>query len=142
MLNMKIVYFYIVGDLLHIGHLMALENAKAIAGEDGKLIVGVLTDSATQEKKPTPTISFNDRIRLIKSLKCVDVAVAQDTYSPLNNVMKIKPDVLMESDSHSEEDLKELKKVTDKINCKILMLPYYPGQSSTKIKREVKDGEK
>jgi len=29
-----------------------MRNAKAIAGEDGKLIVGILTDEAVMEKKP------------------------------------------------------------------------------------------
>lgn len=34
------------------GHLLIMKNAKAIAGEDGKLIVGILTDEAVMEKKP------------------------------------------------------------------------------------------
>lgn len=139
---MKIVYAYLVSDLIHIGHLHALENAKAIAGEDGILIAGILTDEATMEKKPRPTIPFEERIRMIRALKCVDLAVMQDTYSPLTNVQKIKPSILMESDSHTEEDLRETKEVCDKINCKIMMMPYYGVQSSTKIKKEVKNYEK
>jgi len=136
---MKIVYSYVVADLIHIGHLHALENAKAIAGEDGKLIVGVLTDEATMEKKKCPTIPFEERIKMVKALKCVDVAVMQDTYSPLKNVKKIKPDILMESDSHTEEDLAETKKVCDKIDCKIMVMPYYGIQSSTGIKEGIKN---
>jgi len=136
---MKIVYFYTVSDLLHVGHVLALENAKSIAGKDGKLIVGVLTDEATMEKKPRPTITFTERMKLVGALKCVDCVVAQDTYSPLKNVMKIKPDILMESDSHTEKDLEETKKVTDKIGCKILIMPYYPGTSSTEIKNKLKN---
>jgi len=136
---MKIVYAYVVADLVHIGHLHALENAKSIAGEDGRLIVGVLTDKATMEKKKKPTIAFEERVRMVKALSCVDVAVMQDTYSPLKNVKKIKPDVLMESDSHTEEDLKETKEVCDKINCKIMIMPYYGVQSSTDIKEVIKN---
>ena len=139
---MKIVYAYVVADLIHIGHLHALENAKAIAGENGKVIVGVLTDEATMEKKKRPTISFEERIRMIKALKCVDVAVMQNTYSPLPNVKKIKPDILMESDSHTEEDLRETQKVCNEINCKIMMMPYYGVQSSTGIKNKIKMEEK
>ena len=134
---MKIVYAYVVADLVHIGHLHALENAKAIAGENGKLVVGVLTDEATMEKKKRPTIPFEERIRMIKALKCVDVAVMQDTYSPLKNVRKIKPDILMESDSHTEEDLKQTKIVCDSVDCKIIIMPYYGVQSSTDIKTKI-----
>ena len=139
---MKIVYAYVVADLVHIGHLHALENAKSVAGEDGRLIVGVLTDEATMEKKKRPIIPFEERIRLIRALKCVDLAVIQDTYSPLSNVKKIIPDVLMESDSHTKEDLKETHKVCDKIGCKIMIMPYYGVQSTTDIKEIIKNNGK
>ena len=52
---MKIVYAYVCGDILHEGHLLFLENAKALGD---KLIVGVLTDEAVMEKKARPALSF------------------------------------------------------------------------------------
>jgi cytidyltransferase-like protein len=136
---MKIVYAYVVADLLHTGHVLALENAKKFAGEDGILIVGVLTDEATMEKKSKPTLSFSERRKLIDSLKCVDCVVAQNAYSPIENVKKIRPDLLMESDSHSEEDLKETRKIVESIGCKIQVMPYFPEQSSTRIKDSIKN---
>lgn len=135
----KIVYTYVVADLLHMGHVSYLENAKIFA-EDGKLIVGVLTDKATMEKKPKPTLPFTERIRLVKALSCVDCAVAQNDYSPINNIKLIKPDILIESSSHSEEDLKHTKEITKSIGCKVIILPYYTEQSSTQIKESVKNG--
>jgi len=133
---MKIVYAYVCGDILHEGHLLQLENAKAIAGDDGKLIVGVLTDKAAMEKKTRPIIPFDKRIALIKSLKCVDCAVPQDDYSPINNLKAIQPDVLMESTSHiGNPYLKQLRKV---FKGRIIMTPYYPLQSSTAIKNKIK----
>ena len=132
----KIVYAYVVADLLHIGHVIHLENAKALGD---KLIVGVLTDKATMEKKARPTITFDERIKLIKSLRCVDYAVTQDTYSPIKNVLSIKPDILAESDSHADDDLIETTKATNSIGCKIVKMAYYPGQSSTKIKEKIKN---
>ena len=139
---MKIVYAYVVADLIHIGHLHALENAKVIAGKDGKLIVGVLTDKATMEKKEKPIIPFEQRIEMVQSLKCVDCAVIQETYSPLPNVKVIKPNILMESDSHTKEDLKKTKEICDKINCKIISMPYYNIQNTTDIKKEVRKNGK
>ena len=41
---MIIVYSYYVLDIIHKGHLEMLRNAKAIAGSDGRLIVGILKD--------------------------------------------------------------------------------------------------
>lgn len=135
----KIVYAYVVADLLHVGHVLALENAKSFGD---KLIVGVLTDEATMEKKPKPTLPFSERMRLVKALKCVDAVVPQETYSPIPNVIKIKPDILMESYSHSEKDLEETKKLMESFGGKVIIMPYYPEQSSSRIKENIVDNWK
>jgi len=134
---MKLVYSYYVLDIVHKGHLEMMKNAKAIAGEDGKLIVGILTDEAVMEKKPKPILSFDERIELASAIKYVDLAVAQETYSPLPNVMKIKPDILMESTSHDEETIEKAREVMESINGKVIVIPYYPNHSSTNIKNEI-----
>ena len=130
-----IVYAYVVADLFHAGHIHALENAKALGD---KLIVGVLTDEAVMEKKPLPIIPFAERLAMVKSLKCVDCAVTQNTYSPEYNLEIIKPNIHMESDSHSDEDLQKIYKLCKLYNIKVIKMPYYPEQSSTKIKMEIK----
>ena len=134
---MKIVYSYYVLDIVHKGHLMMMQNAKAIAGKDGKLIVGILTDEAVMEKKPKPLLSFEDRIAIASAIKYVDVVVAQEKYSPLENIMRIKPDVLIESSSHNDKDIEKARKVMAKINGKVIVFPYYPGHSSTNIKNKI-----
>ena len=139
---MRIVYSYYVLDIVHKGHLLMMKNAKALAGEDGKLIVGILTDEAVMEKKPKPTLSLEDRIELASSIKYVDLAVAQETYSPLPNVKQIRPDILCESTSHSPEAIKEARKVMESINGKVIVIPYFPTQSSTGIKNRIKEEAK
>ena len=135
---MKLVYSYYVLDIVHKGHLLMMKNAKAIAGDDGKLIVGILTDEAVMEKKEKPILSFEERIELASAIKYVDVAVAQETYSPLPNVMRIKPDILMESTSHDEEAIEKAREYMDSINGKVVVLPYFPSQSSKEIKDKIK----
>lgn len=134
---MKVVYSYYVLDIVHSGHLLMMKNAKAIAGEDGKLIVGILTDEAVMEKKRKPVIPFEERIELASAIKYVDVAVAQENYSPMPNVKKIKPDILMESASHDEAAIEEAREVMAALNGKVIVLPYYPSKSSTDIKNRV-----
>jgi phosphoenolpyruvate phosphomutase len=135
---MKLVYSYYVLDIVHKGHLLMMKNAKAIAGNDGKSIVGILTDEAVMEKKERPILSFEERIELATAIKYVDVAVAQETYSPLPNVIRIKPDILMESTSHGEEAIEKAREVMDNINGKVVVLPYFPSQSSTDIKNNIR----
>ena len=86
---MNIVYSYYVLDIVHEGHLLMMQNAKEVAGKDGKLIVGILTDEAVMKKKNKPIIPFKQRLELAKAIKYIDVVVPQDTYSPLPNVKKI-----------------------------------------------------
>ena len=43
---MNLVYSYFVLDIVHRGHLMMLKNSKAIAGPEGRLIVGIVSDQA------------------------------------------------------------------------------------------------
>lgn len=135
-----IVYSYYVLDIVHSGHLLMMKNAKIMAGPNGKLIVGILTDKATMEKKPKPIISFEERMEVASAIKYVDIIVAQDNYSPLPNVMRIKPDILMESSSHDKEDIQEAEAVMKKINGRVVVLPYFPSQSSTAIKNLIKKG--
>ena len=139
---MKIVYSYYVLDLIHKGHLLMMKNSKALAGKDGKLIVGILTEEAVLEKKPKrPILSFDERIDIAASIKYVDAAVPQDTYSPMPNIKKIRPDILMESGSHSEEETEEARKVMESWGGRVVCMPYYPSQSSTGIKNKIINGK-
>lgn len=139
---MKIVYSYYVLDIVHSGHILMMKNAKALAGKDGKSIVGILTDKAVMEKKLRPTLSLRERMAIAESIKYVDMVVAQETYSPLSNVKNIKPDILMESVSHKKEDIEKVKKTLSKWGAKVIVMPYYPLESSTKIKKRIKKNGK
>jgi len=134
---MKLVYSYYVLDIVHRGHLLMMKNAKAIAGKDGKSIVGILTDEAVMEKKPKAILSFEERMELASALKYVDVVVAQETYSPVPSVMRIRPDILMESTSHDEGEIEKERKLMEGIKGKVVVMPYFPSQSSTHIKKKI-----
>lgn len=137
----KIVYSYYCLDIVHPGHLLQMKNAKRLAGADGISIVGILTDKAIAEKKSKPVISFDERMLVAEAIRYVDLIVTQETYSPLPNVLKIKPDILMESMSHPDDLLEESKKVMKSIGGKLIVTPYYPIQSSTKIKKKIRHGK-
>lgn len=130
---MIIVYAYICGDILHKGHIEYLKNAKALGD---KLIVGVLTNAAIMEKKPRPAMNFDERFDLVQSLKWVDLAVAQNTYSPLDNVMALKPNILVETIDHKKQPANEFM---ESIGGRVFAMPYYPDHSSTKVKNDIKE---
>jgi glycerol-3-phosphate cytidylyltransferase-like family protein len=95
-------------DIVYAGHLAMMRNAKAIAGEDGKLVVGNLTDEAVMEKK-VPVLPFAERMELAAAIRYADLVVAQETCSPLANVRSFRPDVLSESTSHDDAAVEEAR---------------------------------
>jgi glycerol-3-phosphate cytidylyltransferase len=118
-----------------------LKNSKAIAGPEGRLIVGIVSDEAVEKQKgSSPLLSFRERLELAQSIRYVDLVVQQREYSPLVNVEKIKPDILMESESHSDAQLSASRKLMKSIGGQTIVMPYYSGQSSTKIKNKVIKG--
>jgi FAD synthetase len=64
-----------VFDLLHLGHVRFLEEAKKTGGPNAKLIVVVARDKTVEKKKgKKPIVSENQRCALVGSLKVVDEA--------------------------------------------------------------------
>ena len=62
-------------DLFHVGHLNILERSAALGDE---LIVGVSTDELIQHYKGMPpVIPFEQRMRIVSSIKCVTKVVKQ-----------------------------------------------------------------
>lgn len=131
---------------MHDGHYLQMENAKRLAGEGGISIVGILTDVAIMEKKARPVKSFDERMRDVLKLRCCDLVLPQDTYSPHQNVLNmalgsLKVDILMESASHSADLIKESVRVMQSIGGKVIVTPYYPTQSSTQIKEKIRNAK-
>jgi len=132
------VYSYYVMDILHKGHLLQMKNAKKFAGVDGRSIVGILTKEAVLEKKPKkPVLNFDERMGLAQSLEYVDVVIPQKTYSPIPNLRWIHPDICLESESHKTQDIAQVQQYMSSIDGEVIVMPYYPYQSSTNIKKNI-----
>ena len=135
---MNIVYSYFVLDIVHRGHLMMLRNSKAIAGPEGRLIVGIVSDEAVLAKKgKAPILDFSERLELANSIQYVDLVVGQKNYTPYENVKNIAPNILMESESHDEAQINEGRRLMKKLGGRVIVMPYFQDQSSTLIKSKI-----
>ena len=92
--NKKIVFTNGCFDLLHVGHVRYLKQAKSLADI---LIVGVNTDSSVQKLKgPTrPIQNQNDRAEILTSLEAVDHSILFAEETPQLLIEMIKPDFLV-----------------------------------------------
>lgn len=92
--NKKIVFTNGCFDLLHIGHITYLEEAKKLGQI---LIVGINTDNSVKKLKgPTrPIQNEYDRSEILAALKAVDHCILFSEETPLNLIQIIKPNVLV-----------------------------------------------
>jgi FAD synthetase len=92
----KIVLASGVFDLLHLGHVRFLEEAKKSGGKNAELIVIVARDRTVEKTKGRkPVMPENQRRSLVESLRMVDEAILGFENFNIGTVIeKIKPDVV------------------------------------------------
>ncbi len=83
-------------DLLHLGHLAYLEQARELAGENGELIVVVALDKTIERDRGVPPVFPQEqRRKIIEALKIVDRAVLGfDTEDHTEIVAHLRPDII------------------------------------------------
>jgi FAD synthetase len=92
----KVVLASGVFDLLHLGHVRFLEEAKKAGGANAKLIVVIAKDSTVENMKGRkPIMSEDQRQALVQSLRVVDEAVVGFEGLEIGEVIKkFKPDLI------------------------------------------------
>lgn len=80
-----------VFDLLHLGHVHYLTEAKKLGDE---LVVVVATDVMVAKRKHQPIIPQEQRLALVAALKPVDVAMLGSPQDQYLTVAAVKPDVI------------------------------------------------
>lgn len=141
----KIVLASGVFDLLHLGHVKFLEEAKKTGGRGAKLIVIVARDSNVERRKGVkPVIPENQRRALVESLKVVDEAIlGYEDFNMEKVIEKIKPDIIVVGhDSHMtgmEETVRDYVKARG-LKIKIVKIGKFGADdldSSSKIKQRI-----
>ncbi|HML03540.1 MAG TPA: adenylyltransferase/cytidyltransferase family protein [Candidatus Bathyarchaeia archaeon] len=132
-----------VFDLLHLGHVRFLEEAKKNGGKDAQLIVIVARDSTVKKRKGMkPIMSEDQRRALVESLKVVDEAIlGYENFNMDQVIDKIKPDII--AMGYDQKDMAQTveKAVTRKgLSIKIIKIDKFGEDelnSSSEIKRKI-----
>lgn len=129
--NKKIVFTNGCFDLLHIGHIRYLQEAKR---QGDILVVGVNTDASVQRLKgPTrPIQNENDRAEILAALGCVDYTILFSEETPLNLIQKVIPHVLVKGGDWKPEQIVGSDFVLSN-GGKVLSLQFVDGKSTTSI---------
>jgi rfaE bifunctional protein nucleotidyltransferase chain/domain len=96
-------------DLLHVGHLRYLEDAKRLAGASGVLIVGVNTDASVRAGKgpSRPLVPQDERAELVAALRCVDLVVLFDEPTAEALLAALRPDLHVKGTDYTVEGVPE-----------------------------------
>ncbi len=118
-------------DLLHVGHVRYLQEAKALGRT---LIVGVNSDKSVQKLKgPTrPIQNENDRAEILAALGAVDYVVIFGEDTPENLIKEVRPDILVKGGDWKPETIAGGPFVMS-YGGKVLSLQFVDGKSTTKI---------
>ena len=118
-------------DLLHIGHINMLNNCKKYGD---KLIVGVSSDKLNYIKKNRyPIFKQEDRIEIIKNIKCVDDVFLEESLEMKEEyIRKYNADIFIIGD--------DWKGKFDNMNsvCKVIYLNRTENISTTEIISSIK----
>ena len=100
----KIVFTNGCFDLLHVGHVRYLAQAKKLGDF---LIIGLNSDSSVKELKgeDRPINSFEDRATLLSAIESVDSVIMFEEQTPENLIKDIVPDILVKGGDYNIEDI-------------------------------------
>ena len=122
-------------DLFHIGHLNILEKSAALGDE---LIVGVSTDELIEEYKGMkPIIPYEQRARIVASIKCVTKVVKQTKLTEIAQLQRENIDIVTIGDDWKGKYLEGLEWMEKQPGKEVVYFPYTPGVSTTKIKSDI-----
>ena len=129
----KIVFTNGCFDILHVGHVKYLQEAKSFGDV---LIVGLNSDeSVSRLKGPTRPINIaQDRAYLLAALEAVDFVVPFEDDTPYELIKMIKPDVLVKGG-----DYKGKVVVGTEFASELKLVDFVDGKSTTKTIQKIQE---
>ena len=126
---MKRIITYGTFDLLHYGHINILKRAKELGDY---LIVGISTNEFNKIKGKKCYFSYEERKKLVQSLRYVDLVIAEDSWDQkINDIKEFKVDIfVMGHDWKGQFDYLGSY-------CEVVYLERTPEISTTKIKEDL-----
>jgi rfaE bifunctional protein nucleotidyltransferase chain/domain len=135
-LKKKIVFTNGCFDILHLGHIRYLEEARALGDF---LFVGVNSDSSVKGLKgpDRPVQNEMDRAAILAALKAVDAVSVFSEETPLELIKLVNPDVLVKGGDWPVEKIVG-RDVVQAGGGVVQSLPFVDGHSTSEILKKIK----
>lgn len=116
-------------DLLHAGHVAALEAARELGDV---LVVGLNSDASVRANKgdTRPILPQAERAAMLAALACVDAVVIFDEPTPENLIRELSPDVLVKGSEYADQPIAGADHVRA-TGGRVVLIDRQPGTRST-----------
>jgi D-glycero-beta-D-manno-heptose 1-phosphate adenylyltransferase len=126
-----------VFDLLHVGHLRYLHQARS---EGDVLVVGVNSDSSVS-KPGRPLVPEAERAELVAALDPVDFAVIFGSRTADDLLVAIRPDVYVKGGDYSAQTLPEAA-TARALGARLVFVPLVPEHSTSRLAARLLSAER
>src|SRR6266705_3848998 len=132
----RLVFTNGVFDILHVGHVRYLEEARRLGDA---LIVAINSDNTARELKGDgrPLINENERAEILAALRSVDFVTIFDDVSPRSLIAQLLPDVLVKGGDSALDEIHGREEV-EAAGGRVVSLPFVEGVSSSGIIERMK----
>lgn len=133
----KVVFTNGCFDLLHIGHVRYLYEAKK---QGDILIVALNSDSSVKKLKGNnrPIINESERAELLAALEMIDYIIIFEELTAKKLINNIKPDIYVKGGDYSKESLTEWTTV-EKNGGEVRLLKEIKGRSTTSLIKKINE---
>jgi D-glycero-beta-D-manno-heptose 1-phosphate adenylyltransferase len=132
----RVVFTNGVFDLLHLGHLRYLQQARALGDA---LIVGLNSDRSVRANKgpARPVTPEAERAEILAALACVDGVVVFDQETPHELIAALQPDVLVKGADWAEDAIVG-RDIVEARGGRVVRVPLEAGHSTSAIIEKIK----
>lgn len=132
----KIVFTNGCFDILHIGHIKYLKEAKA---RGDILVLGLNSDESVKRLKgPTRPINREkDRMDMLAEMEFIDYVVLFEEDTPYNLIAQVMPDILVKGGDYQVDNIVGADIVRNS-GGKVEIIPFVEGKSTTNIINSMK----
>ena len=135
----KTIYIGITGDIIHPGIINIIQKASTY----GRVIVGLLTDSAIAPHKRLPYLTYDQRKNVIENIKGVSEVIPQKEWSYLPNLKKLRPNYIIHGDDWKTNYLQKIRAEVftfmNEIGGEVIEIPYTQGIDADKLLENAKN---
>jgi D-beta-D-heptose 7-phosphate kinase/D-beta-D-heptose 1-phosphate adenosyltransferase len=129
--GLRLVFTNGVFDLLHVGHVRYLTQARALGDA---LLVAINSDRTVRELKgqDRPVFDEAERAEILAALRVVDYVTIFDDVSPRSVIAELLPDVLVKGGDYDLDQIHGREEV-EAAGGKVISLPFVEGSSTTTL---------